>query len=52
MDHPRARVALEERGRVFPGWLLRHLYRPLIGRTEKRFAKELQRHEALATTGP
>jgi DMSO/TMAO reductase YedYZ molybdopterin-dependent catalytic subunit len=51
MDHPRARVALEERGRFFPGWLLRRLYRPLIKRTEQRFAQELQRHEALATTG-
>lgn len=33
MDHPRARVMLEERGCVFPGWLLRWLYRPLIGST-------------------
>lgn len=30
MDHPRARVALEERGRGVPGWLLRYLYRPLV----------------------
>jgi DMSO/TMAO reductase YedYZ molybdopterin-dependent catalytic subunit len=29
-DHPRARVALEERGRGVPGWLLRYLYRPLV----------------------
>jgi DMSO/TMAO reductase YedYZ molybdopterin-dependent catalytic subunit len=33
MDHPRARVALEERGRGAPGWLLRRLYRPLISPT-------------------
>jgi hypothetical protein len=33
MDHPRARVALEERGRGAPGWLLRRLYRPLIAPT-------------------
>ena len=33
LDHPRARVALEERGRWFPGWLLRRVYRPLIHRT-------------------
>ncbi len=45
MDHPRARVALEERGRVVPGWLLRYLYRPLIGGTVARFAEELAHHE-------
>ncbi len=39
MDHPRARVALEERGRVLPGWLLRFLYRPLIQGTASLFAK-------------
>ena len=39
MDHPRARVALEERGRALPGWLLRYLYRPLISRTAARFEK-------------
>ena len=39
MDHLRARVALEERGRVLPGWLLRYLYRPLIPSTVSRFAK-------------
>lgn len=41
MDHPRARVALEERGRVLPGWLLRYLYRPLIRPTVARFASAL-----------
>jgi DMSO/TMAO reductase YedYZ molybdopterin-dependent catalytic subunit len=30
LDHPRARVALEERGQILPGWLLRYLFRPLI----------------------
>jgi DMSO/TMAO reductase YedYZ molybdopterin-dependent catalytic subunit len=30
MDHPRARVAVEERGRFLPGWLLRYLFRPFI----------------------
>ena len=44
MDHPRARVALEERGRWAPGWLLRHLYRPLVGPTVERFRRELDRH--------
>jgi hypothetical protein len=38
LDHPRARVALEERGRWLPGWLLRRLYRPLIAGTARRFA--------------
>jgi DMSO/TMAO reductase YedYZ molybdopterin-dependent catalytic subunit len=41
MDHPRARVALEERGRGLPGWLLRHLYRPLIGPTVRMFQAAL-----------
>ena len=39
MDHLRARVAREERGRGAPGWLLRWLYRPLIAPTAARFAK-------------
>ena len=30
IDHPRARVALEERGQFLPGWLLRYVFRPLI----------------------
>lgn len=37
LDHPRARVAPEERGRWFPGWLLRWAYRPLIAGTVRRF---------------
>jgi DMSO/TMAO reductase YedYZ molybdopterin-dependent catalytic subunit len=37
LDHPRARVDQEERGRWFPGWLLRRLYRPLIAGTVRRF---------------
>lgn len=31
LDHPRARVALEERGQFVPGWLLRYFFRPFIG---------------------
>jgi DMSO/TMAO reductase YedYZ molybdopterin-dependent catalytic subunit len=31
LDHPRARVALEERGQFLPGWFSRYLFRPLIG---------------------
>jgi DMSO/TMAO reductase YedYZ molybdopterin-dependent catalytic subunit len=42
MDHPRARVAFEERGRGFPGWLLRYLYRPLIKPTIRQFKHELR----------
>lgn len=42
MDHPRARVANEERGRGLPGWLLRHLYRPLIAPTVRRFASAME----------
>ena len=37
LDHPRARVALEERGQWSPGWILRRLYRPLIPGTVKAF---------------
>ena len=44
MVHPRARVAQEERGQWIPGWLLRHLYRPLIGPTARRFAHAMQEH--------
>ncbi len=44
MDHPRARVAHEERGRGFPGWLLRLLYRPLVTPTVKRFARAMARY--------
>ncbi|MBS0658122.1 MAG: molybdopterin-dependent oxidoreductase [Verrucomicrobia bacterium] len=42
MDHPRARVAFEERGRYFPGWFLRLLYRPLVGPTIRLFARRLE----------
>ena len=31
LDHPRARVALEERGQFLPGWVLRFAFRPFIG---------------------
>ncbi len=42
MEHPRARVALEERGRWVSGWLLRYLYRPLVGVTITRFDKAMR----------
>ena len=44
MVHPRARVTQEERGQWIPGWLLRYLYRPLIGPTSRRFAQAMQKH--------
>jgi len=46
MAHPRARVAYEERGSGVPGRVLRALYRPLIGRTARRFELAMQQHEA------
>ena len=46
LDHPRARVAQEERGRWFPGWLLRRLYWPMIRSTARQFGKSLATHEA------
>jgi DMSO/TMAO reductase YedYZ molybdopterin-dependent catalytic subunit len=44
MVHPRARVANEERGQWVPGWILRYLYRPLIGPTALRFDRAMQKH--------
>lgn len=46
MTHPRGRVAFEERSRSLPGWPLRYLYRPMIGRVAARFERELQAWEA------
>jgi len=45
MDHPRARVALEERGQVLPGWLLRYLYRPFIASNVRRFQLAMNRYK-------
>ena len=50
MNHPRARVAFEERGRGIPGPLLRYLYRPLIKRTAKRFRQEMESRNATASS--
>lgn len=44
MDHPRARVAFEERGRSVPGWVLRYLYRPLVQPTIRQFRRALEQH--------
>lgn len=45
MDHPRARVALEERGRGLPGWVLR-AYRLIVPLTILNFRLALRRHHA------
>jgi DMSO/TMAO reductase YedYZ molybdopterin-dependent catalytic subunit len=45
MDHPRARVAFEERGRVVPGWLLR-VYRLIVPLTILNFRLAMRRHRA------
>jgi DMSO/TMAO reductase YedYZ molybdopterin-dependent catalytic subunit len=44
MDHPRARVAFEERG-LLPALLLRHAYRLLIGRTIRMYSRALDELE-------
>lgn len=44
MNHPRARVAFEERGRGVPGWVLRYLYRPLVRPGIWQFQHALERH--------
>lgn len=41
LDHPRARVQKEERGRWVPGWVLRYLFRPMIRNTEKKFRQAM-----------
>ena len=46
MDHPRARVALEERGVGLPGWCFRYLYRPLIGPTVRSFRRAIEEYRA------
>jgi DMSO/TMAO reductase YedYZ molybdopterin-dependent catalytic subunit len=45
LDHPRARVLKEERGRWGPGWILRYVYRPLISRAVKDFRKAMAEYE-------
>lgn len=44
MDHPRARVAHEERAVGGPGWFFRYLYRPLIKGTVKEFDKAMKKY--------
>lgn len=44
MDHPRGRVAYEERGRWFPGWLLRYLYRMIIPLSIANFKSKARKY--------
>ncbi|HYW55444.1 MAG TPA: molybdopterin-dependent oxidoreductase [Polaromonas sp.] len=44
MNHPRGRVALEERAQWMPGWLLRHVYRPMIKPNAALFANAAAEH--------
>jgi DMSO/TMAO reductase YedYZ molybdopterin-dependent catalytic subunit len=46
LDHPRARVAFEERGVGLPGWVFRYLYRPLVGPTIRNFRKAVAEYRA------
>jgi len=43
MEHPRARVALEERGSFIPGRILRILYRPLVRSTVRQFRRAMDK---------
>ena len=45
MDHPRARVALEERSRGVPAWILRRAYPVLVPPIRWLFRVALERHE-------
>jgi DMSO/TMAO reductase YedYZ molybdopterin-dependent catalytic subunit len=40
MAHPRARVALQERGVGVPAWLLRAVYRPVVKYVADKFTIE------------
>lgn len=44
MDHPRGRVALEERAAYVPNWIIRPLYRFLQPFARRKHAKNLERH--------
>ncbi|MCK9285508.1 MAG: molybdopterin-dependent oxidoreductase [Rhodocyclaceae bacterium] len=46
MDHPRGRVAYEERARFLPMWLIRILYRALQPSARNKMRKALQAHLA------
>jgi len=46
MDHPRGRVAFEERARFVPNWIIRPLYRMLAPAARRKHAKALARRLA------
>lgn len=46
LDHPRARVAFEERGQLLPGWLMRYAFRPFI----QPIIRDLKRISSEATS--
>lgn len=46
MDHPRARVAFEERAVGIPGWLIRFIYRAMIASAKRKSRKALKAYRA------
>lgn len=52
MDHPRARVEFEERGRWLPGRVYRFCYRPLIRPTIRAFRRALVEQHAARFSPP
>jgi DMSO/TMAO reductase YedYZ molybdopterin-dependent catalytic subunit len=46
MDHPRGRVALEERARLLPPWIIRPFYRALIPLARYQMRKGLEAYQA------
>lgn len=48
MDHPRARVALEERARFLPAWLIRPFYRMVMPLARAKAARGLAKYMARA----
>lgn len=50
LDHPRARVAREERGRWVPGRILRYLYRPLIASTVRAYREAMHKFKSGITS--
>ncbi|WP_114970585.1 molybdopterin-dependent oxidoreductase [Rhodoferax ferrireducens] len=51
MDHPRGRVALEERARFLPLWLIRPLYRALMPLARYKMRKSLETYRAKGGRG-
>lgn len=48
MDHPRGRVAFEERARYLPNWLVRLLYKALAPGARRKMREALARREGAA----